>query len=128
MPSLLGYGVSFKALPARVVKAISLDVDELFDRLMACYPEKSPFKIDVSLKAALKSNKLFDVEEAASGGLGSSYVGIVANMPLYSGSELDRQRDLEYNRRKDTAKAVSSFIGVLRHVIKRCANWRFIEA
>ena len=60
MPTLAGDGVSFKAPPAPVVKAVALDADAIFERLMACYPEKSPFKIDVRLRASVKSSSLFE--------------------------------------------------------------------
>ena len=38
-------------------------------------------------------------------------VGIVAKMPLYSASEMDREREREYRRRTDTAAKVADFVG-----------------
>lgn len=71
-----------------------------------CYPARSKFDLSVKLQAR------YGVQAEDYGGeLGGYYFGIVAEMPLMDGSEqLDRQRKREYDRRKDTAAAVSDFI------------------
>lgn len=42
--------------------------------------------------------------------IGGHYVGIVARMPIYSVTELDREREREYQRRTQTAKLVGELI------------------
>ncbi|WP_050987959.1 hypothetical protein [Thiothrix nivea] len=98
--------------------------------LLACYPEKSKFDIDVDLRAAIRSSDVLDLQDTTTG-LGKSYVGIVASMPLYSGKELEREKDREYSRRKDTAKAVAGFIASIagrNHTIRELALYRSLEA
>lgn len=60
-----------------------------------------------------------------------NYVGIVASMPLYSGRELDREKEREYMRRKDTAKAVADFVTAIagrNHAVRELALYRSLEA
>lgn len=129
VPTLAGDGLDFKAKPAPVVKAIAIDADEVFNRVLACFPERSKFHLDVNLRAAVRTSPTLDVEEVS--GLGNSYVGIVANMPLYSSNELDRQKEREYNRRKDTAKAVTDFVSSIaarNQAVRSVALYRSLEA
>ena len=129
VPTMLGDELNFKAKPAPLVKAIAIDADEVFNRVLACFPERSKYHIDVNLRAAVRTSPTLDVEDVS--GLGDSYVGIVANMPLYSSNELDRQKEREYNRRKDTAKAVADFVSSIaarNHAVRSVALYRSLEA
>ena len=77
----------------------------------------------MDLRAAIRSSDVLDLQDTATG-LGKSYVGIVASMPLYSGKELDREKEREYMRRKDTASAVAAFVTAIasrNHAIRELA-------
>lgn len=129
-PTMAGDGLDYHAKPAPIVQAPAIDADAVFSRVLACYPERSKFDIDVDLRAALRSNDVLDLQDTTSG-LGKSYVGIVATMPIYSGKELDREKDREYSRRKDTAKAVADFISAIagrNHAVRELALYRSLEA
>lgn len=129
VPTMIGDELNFKAKPAPLVKAIAIDADEVFNRVLACFPERSKYQLDVHLRAAVRTSPTLDVEDVS--GLGNSYVGIVANMPLYSSNELDRQKEREYNRRKDTAKAVADFVSSIaarNHAVRSVALYRSLEA
>ncbi len=129
-PTMAGDGLDYHDTPAPMVKAPRIDADAVFERVLSCYPERSKFDIDVDLRAALRSNDVLDLQDATSG-LGKSYVGIVATMPIYSGKELDREKDREYSRRKDTAKAVADFISAIagrNHAVRELALYRSLEA
>jgi hypothetical protein len=129
-PTMAGDGLDYHAKPAPIVQAPAIDADAVFSRVLACYPERSKFDIDVDLRAALRSNDVLDLQDTTSG-LGKSYVGIVASMPIYSGKELDREKDREYARRKDTAKAVADFISAIagrNHAVRELALYRSLEA
>ena len=106
IPTMAGDGLDYHDKPAAIVQAPALDADAIFKAVLACYPERSKFDIDVDLRAAIRSSDVLDLQDTATG-LGKSYVGIVASMPLYSGKELDREKEREYMRRKDTAKGSS---------------------
>ena len=129
-PTMAGDGLDYHAKPAPIVQAPAIDADAVFSRVLSCYPERSKFDIDVDLRAALRSNDVLDLQDTTSG-LGKSYVGIVATMPIYSGKELDREKDREYSRRKDTAKAVADFISAIagrNHAVRELALYRSLEA
>ncbi len=130
LPTLAGDEVDYHSKPAPLAKAPALDPDAIYKTVLSCYPEKSKFDVDVSLRASIRSADVLD-ENDLSSGLGKSYVGIVANMPLYSGRELDREKEREYVRRKDTAKAVADFIASIasrNQAMRELALYRSLEA
>ena len=129
LPTLADDGLDYHAAPAPLMPAPAIDADAVFNRVLACYPARSKFDIDVDLRAAIRSSDVLDLETST--GLGKSYVGVVASMPLYSGKELDREKEREYNRRKDTAKAVAAFITAIagrNHAVRELALYRSLEA
>lgn len=130
MPTLTDDGLDYHDRPAAIVQAPALDADAIFKAVLACYPERSKFDIDVDLRASIRSSEVLDLQDSATG-LGKSYVGIVASMPLYSGKELDREKEREYSRRKDTAKAVADFVTAIagrNHAVREFALYRSLEA
>ena len=130
LPTLAGDQLDYHAKPADIVQAPALDVDAIFSQVIACYPERSKFDIDVDLRAAIRSSDVLDLQDTTTG-LGKSYVGVVASMPLYSGKELDKEKEREYMRRKDTAKAVADFVTAIagrNHAVRELALYRSLEA
>ena len=95
---------------AKWEKAPRIDGDAVFRAVVACFPSKPTWNIDVSLQAAMRTANAVDITGTA---IGKSTVGIVASMPLYSATEIDRERQREYQRRGDVAKTVAEFIGQL---------------
>lgn len=129
-PTMVDDGLDYHDKPAALVQAPALDADAIYKSVLGCYPEKSKFDIDVDLRASIRSSDVLDLEDTATG-LGKSYVGIVAKMPLYSGKELDREKEREYVRRKDTAKAVADFVTAIagrNHAVRELALYRSLEA
>ena len=100
----------FKDAPAQWQKAPKIDGDAVFRMIVACYPTKSRWGLDVDLQAAVRTANAVDITGTA---IGKSTVGIVARMPLYSATEMDREREREYRRRSDTASKVADFVGQL---------------
>ncbi len=113
-----------------LVRAPRVDGDLLFKSIIGCYPAKSIWKIDVDLRAALKTNS--GLTSTADGTLvGGSYVGIVAKMPLYSTTELNRERERESRRRSDTAKIVANFVASIasrNHALRELGLYSSLEA
>jgi hypothetical protein len=101
---------NFRDAPAQWVKAPRIDGDAVFRMVIACYPNKSQWNIDVDLQAAMRTANAVDITGTA---IGKSTIGIVARMPLYSATEMDREREREYKRRTDTATKVAEFVGQL---------------
>ncbi len=129
-PTMVDDGLDYHDKPAAIVQAPALDADAIYKSVLKCYPEKSKYDIDVNLRASLRSSDVLDLEDTTTS-LGKSYVGVVANMPLYSGKEMDREKEREYVRRKDTAKAVADFISAIagrNHAVRELALYRSLEA
>ena len=99
---------NFRDAPAQWQKAPKVDGDAVFRMVIACYPNKSQWNIDIDLQAAVRNANAVDITGTA---IGKSTVGIVARMPLYSATEMDREREREYKRRTDTAGKVAEFVG-----------------
>lgn len=92
-----------------LVRAPRLDGDLLFKSVINCYPAVSFWKIDIDLRGRLQTDGGLQTTEDGIL-LGGSYVGIVAKMPMYSTTEIDRQREREMRRRQATAKIIADFI------------------
>jgi hypothetical protein len=83
----------------------------------------------VDLKAASRIGE----DATALGGtdLGRNYAQIVATMPLYSATELDRKQKNEYDLRGDTAKRVATFVTAIsarNHSIRELALYQSLES
>lgn len=126
---------TFSGEPARIdnkirslVKAPRINGDVVFRTVMRCYPTVSKWDIDLSLRAGSSTKRL-----AADSGtdLGKNYVQIVANMPLYSTSEVERAQDREFKRRQETAQNVSTFIAAIagrNHAIRELSLYQSLES
>ena len=101
---------NFRDAPAQWQKAPKIDGDAIFRMVVACYPNKSRWNLDVDLQAAVRNQNMVDVTGTV---IGQHSVGIVARMPLYSATEMDQEREREYKRRTDTAGKVAEFVGQL---------------
>lgn len=110
IPTMSGSKRDFRAAPAGWVKAPRIDGDAVFRTIIACYPTKSYWNLDIDLQAAIRNTGAVDISGTT---IGKSMVGIVARMPLYSRTEIDREREREYKRRSDTAAKVADFVNQL---------------
>lgn len=109
LPTLNGKNTDYEAPIPALVKAPNVPAEEIFKRVIECYPSKSHWKLDLELEARI-SDKESTRYDLINSGITSNYIALVARMPLYSYSELDREREREYRRRADTAKAVADFV------------------
>ena len=108
IPTFAGGKRDFRAPAAPWAKAPQIDGDAIFRMVVACYPSKSQWRLDVDLQAAIRNSAAVDVTGTQ---IGQNTVAIIARMPLYSVSEIDREREREYRRRQDTASTVADFVG-----------------
>jgi len=130
LPTMEGDSRSYHDNLPPLVKAPAIDPDLVFNSVMTCYPAPSNFNIDIELRGQLRSaaggDDLFETTD-----IGSNYVGIVARMPIYSHTEIDRERDREFNRRNITATSVAKFVAAVatrNHAIRELALHRSLEA
>jgi hypothetical protein len=107
IPTFEGSDRDFKEPPQRWVKAPKIDGDAIFKTVIACYPARSRWQIDIDLQAQVRNTQVVDVTNST---IGRNMVGIVMKMPLYSDTEMDRERQRELQRRQQTAGLVSNYI------------------
>jgi hypothetical protein len=94
---------------------------ELFELVVSCWPEKSFFRGELSLEGrATRTNTTtsnttsFDpVTGSYTTSNNNNYIALVGKIPLYSGIELDREREREASRRTVIANAVGVYISAL---------------
>ena len=131
LPTMAEDGLSFRDKPAALVKATPIDSDAVYRYILACYPETSKWKLDLNLRGQVSTlgSDLLTSDEGNTQ-LGSNYVAIVASMPLYSSTEINREKEREYLRRQDVATTVSDFITSIaarNHAIRELALYRSLE-
>lgn len=108
--------------------APAVDYDALYTAALRCYPEPSKFGLEVELETAYRSRKTYDYTGAD---IGQHYIGLVARMPLYSTTELNREREREHRRRTDTAKSIGEFLKALaqrNHALREMGLYQSLEA
>lgn len=90
------------------------DYRQLFDLVVACWPEKSWFRGELHLEARLANkNHHANSVDPTTGTLtsaGDRQLALVARIPLLSASELDRERNREADRRGKIADAVGNLV------------------
>lgn len=112
LPTLSGSAPHYNQPTPALSPAPKIDPDAIFHIILRCYPEKSTFNIDLNLVAGMKTN-LDEYNSDDWPSISEHYIGIVGRMPLYSSTEQSRERQWEYQRRLDTAKAVATFTQAL---------------
>lgn len=95
---------------------------ELFELVVSCWPEKSFFRGELSLEgratrtnanSSTGSTTAFDPVTGSYTSSSNNYIALVGKIPLYSGIELDREREREAGRRTVIANAVGVYISAL---------------
>jgi hypothetical protein len=86
-----------------------LDARRIWDAALQCWPARSYFRGELSAVARVNNVNTTTLTETGVT-TSRSYVGLVASIPLYSATEIDRERDREYRRRVDAAKVVEELI------------------
>ena len=128
LPTLTGEQVDFQGYMNPLVPAPVLDSDGIFQQAINCYPEPTKFNMELDLEAGLRTEGVVTADHVT---LGKEYIGIVASMPLFSASEMNRQREREYVRRTATSELIGRFltaIAVRNHAQRETTLYRALEA
>lgn len=108
IPTYTGKAVNWHNPKPAINPLPKIDGDAIFKVVNRCYPLKSGFGLDISLKAGAtykdSSNQINTLDS------NKYYAGIVANMPLYSDVEIDKERKLEYQRRMETTHTIKALL------------------
>jgi hypothetical protein len=109
IPTYTGKPVDWNHQKPAINPLPKIDGDAIFKVVNRCYPLKSGFGLDISLKtgATYKDTSSNQINTLDSN---KYYAGIVANMPLYSDVEIDKDRKLEYQRRMQTTETIKALL------------------
>jgi hypothetical protein len=112
IPTFEGKPVDWSHPKPAINKLPVIDGDAIFEMINRCYPLKSGFGLDISLRvgANYKPSGNTQINTLDSN---SYYAGIVANMPLYSDIEIDKDRRQEYARRMQTSGTVKELLSAV---------------
>ena len=109
IPTFTGKPVDWNHQKPAINPLPKIDSDAIFKAVNRCYPLKSGFGLDISLRAGANykpsgNNQINTLDS------NNYYAGIVANMPLYSDVEIDKERKLEYQRRMETTATIKAML------------------
>lgn len=106
-----------------------VDGEAIFYATIHCFPDRSTFRLELELQAQYGTRDQYDLTNGQP--LGTYYGAIVARMPLYSATEISREREREYTRRTATAAAVGNLMQALaerNHAIREMGIYQSLEA
>lgn len=111
IPTFTGKPVDWNHPKPAINELPKVNGDAIFNIVNRCYPLKSGFGLDVSLKTGVTYRDQ-DSNSQQINTLDSNryYAGIVASMPLYSDVEIDKERKLEYQRRMQTTDTIKALL------------------
>ena len=110
IPSFTGKAVDWRNPKPAINELPKIDSDAIFKVVNRCYPLKSGFGLDISLKAGATYKDTNNSTQINTLDSNRYYAGIVANMPLYSDIEIDKDRKLEYQRRMQTTDTIKAML------------------
>lgn len=106
LPLFDGEARDFRAKPPPLPKSPTIDTTQIYGALINCYPSRSSWTVDIDLRSGYRQT----IDESGDEWAGGWYAGVVARIPLYSTTELDREREREARRRVDTAARLAEWV------------------
>ncbi len=102
---------------------------DLYQRTLDCWPSASHFRAELSVEGRLspRSNTWIDSGGQLTSGAPVS-ASLVARLPLYSATELDREREREWMRRRRAAEAVGQLMTHLADRQRLRQEWTLMKA
>jgi hypothetical protein len=110
IPTYTGKPVDWHTPKPAINPLPKIDSEAIFKAVNRCYPLKSGFGLDISLKAGATYKDTASSNQINTLDSNRYYAGIVANMPLYSDVEIDKERKLEYQRRMETTATIKAML------------------
>lgn len=110
-PTYDGQGGNFRAHVPELAPFPDLDTEELFKVVVNCFPERVPWGLELKAVAGARyTDSTNTVSTFDTAGLSKYYAGVVAEIPLFSASEINAERRTEYQRRTQLSENIASFI------------------
>ena len=113
IPTFSGRESDFKARLPAMAPAPHVNGDAVFKTVVNCFPERVQWGLELDAVAGTRWTDDSGITTFDSSGLARHYVGIVAKMPLYSATEINRERQTEYQRREQVASNIKALLSGL---------------
>jgi hypothetical protein len=119
IPTFTGEPVDYHKIKPAIDAKKKIDGDAIFQIINKCYPLKSGFGLEVNLRGGINYKPPTSSSSSTSTTVVQTYdsqqyyAGIVANMPLYSDIEIDKDRKVEYQRREQTAMTIKEMLSAV---------------
>ena len=119
IPTFTGAPVDYKQIKPAIDPKKKINGDAIFQIINRCYPLKSGFGLEVNLRGGMnykpsdKNTSSGNTTVVQTYDSQNYYAGIVANMPLYSDIEIDKDRKVEYQRREQTAMTIKEMLSAV---------------
>jgi len=116
IPTFTGAPVDYKQIKPAIDPKKKINGDAIFQIINRCYPLKSGFGLEVNLRGGMnykpsdKNTNSGNTTVVQTYDSQNYYAGIVANMPLYSDIEIDKDRKVEYQRRMQTTSTIKELL------------------
>lgn len=106
LPTFSGQDVDFHTTQPIDAPNADLDADSIYEVVLDCYPHPSKHRLDIELQLSASDREMINLDNTRQG---KYYAQLVAKLPLYSTTEIERVSQMEIKMRQDIAKAVSTF-------------------
>lgn len=113
IPTFTGKPVDWNKHKAVINPLPVIDSDAIFHLINKCYPLKSGFGLEISVRSGVNYQPSSNKSTLQTYDSQNYYAGIVANMPLYSDIEIDKERKLEYQRRMQTTDTIKALLSAV---------------
>lgn len=114
IPTFDGAQRDFRSPIPAMQPAPAINGGAIFNMVINCFPERIKWGLEVEAVAGIRESAN-GVTTFDTSGLARHYVGIVARMPLYSATEINRERQEEYRRRQEVADRISKLLAGLAY-------------
>lgn len=139
VPLFDGMERSHKPPAGKLVEPVQPEARYLFELVNRCWPAPSWFRGELELRARAgqqQGNQATTTVDPNTGNAQTAgsgrdmYVGLVASLPLYSATDIDKERQREQQRRDATAQAVGALgqtLGEIEVTRRQIAVMRAVE-
>lgn len=110
-PTYDGRQADFRIKAPELAPFPDIDTESLYQVVVNCFPERVPWGVEIKAVAGARyTDQKNTVSTFDTAGLSKYYAGVVAEIPLFSASEINNERRAEYQRRTQLSDNVAKLL------------------